>query len=53
MHSVEKWVNIHSTSCGMNTAKISEYVWPFCNIMHKRVLLIEGNSHVLSNLLFN
>ena len=50
MHSVEKWPNILLTSCGMNTAKFSEYVWPFCNIM---VSLIEGNSHVLSNLLFN
>ena len=30
---VEKWPNILSKSCGVQTTRFSKYVWPFFNIM--------------------
>ena len=37
MYNVVKWPNILEKSCGVNTARFLKYVWPFYNIMHKRV----------------
>ena len=37
MHNVVKWPNILQKSCGVNTARLLKYVWPFSNIMHERV----------------
>ena len=37
MHNVVKWPNIFQKSCGVNTARFLKYVWPFYNILHKRV----------------
>ena len=39
MHNVVKWPNMLSKSCGVNSARFLKYVWPFCNIMHERVIL--------------
>ena len=37
MHNVVKWANILKKSCGVHTARILKYVWPFYNIMHERI----------------
>ena len=37
MHNVVKWPNILSKSCGVNTARVLKYVWPFYNITHEKV----------------
>ena len=53
LHNIEKQSNILSKSYSVNIAKFSKYVWSFCSILHEMVLLIEENSHVLANILFN
>ena len=37
MHNVVKWPKIFLKSCSVNTARFLKHVWPFYNIMHKRV----------------
>ena len=37
MHNVVKWPKILLKYCGVHTARFLKYVWPFYNIMHKRV----------------
>ena len=37
VHTVGKWKNILWKSCGVNTARLLKYVWPFFKTMHKRV----------------
>ena len=37
MHNVVKWPNILYKSCGVNTARVLKYVWPFYNITHEKV----------------
>ena len=37
MHNVVEWPKILLKSCGVKTARILKYVWPFYNIMHERV----------------
>ena len=40
MHNIEKWPNIFSKSCAVNTAKFLKYVWPFFNIIHENVNML-------------
>ena len=44
MHHVVKWPNILQKSCGVNTARILKYVWPFYN-MHERVKTFRKNNN--------
>ena len=37
MQNVEKWSNILSKYCGVNSVRFLKYVWPFLSIMHERV----------------
>ena len=43
----EKWPNILWKSCGVNTAWILNYVWPFHKIMHERVKQDKNNQILL------
>ena len=37
MHNVVKWPNILLKSCFVNNPRFLKYVWPFYDIMYKRV----------------
>ena len=37
MHHLEKWLNILSTICDTNTARLLKYVWAIINIKRERV----------------
>ena len=39
MHNTVKWTNILFKMLRCEHRKVLKYVWPFCNIMHKRVKL--------------
>ena len=34
---IKKWPNILLKSCGVDTAIFLKYIWPFFNIMHKKI----------------
>ena len=48
LYNVAKWPNIRQKSCCFYTVRLLKYVWPFCNIMHERVCLLNHAFNLLT-----
>ena len=49
MHNIGKWSNILQKYCGVHNASFFKYVWPFFDIIHERVKIIQATAHSISN----